>query len=309
MGTHETGVASDAALESEEYRLGFEASPVGLLMVNERGAITRVNHQLLALFGYERDELVGQSIEVLVPKRVRKEHASARDHYLRAPSRRSMGTGHLTGVRKDGSEVAVEIGLNPLPIVGGMRVLATVHDVTQQRAQESELRSRVEELQRHRRLMDMLNEMSSLLQHATNEDEVHHLVESFSSVLLDTDAAVYTHAPDGKQCGLAWSRGEMEFVSSFRKTDCWAVRRNLPHMTGDAKAPRCHHLAEWTARTACLPIGAHGSSIGLLVLRYSDGDVASEESTLRIGRSIADHLGLALSGLRFRSRVQHGGQG
>jgi len=111
-----------------------------------------VNGQSEHLFGYRRDELVGQPIEVLVPERFRDQHVGQRDGYLANPRVRPLGVGmSLVGRRKDGHEVPVEISLSPLPTDAGPLVVASVRDVTARRKADAQLR-KVE--QRYRTLVE-----------------------------------------------------------------------------------------------------------------------------------------------------------
>src|SRR5207253_1828777 len=95
------------------------------------------------LFGYARDELVGQSVEMLVPANIRPGHAERRASFHRSPAAREMGAGReLRAVRKDGSEFPVEIGLSPLPARGaeGTQVAVSIRDVTERKEQERALK-------------------------------------------------------------------------------------------------------------------------------------------------------------------------
>jgi PAS domain S-box-containing protein len=133
----------------ELFRVAVEGSPTGLLMVDGRGLIVLVNHELERIFGYSRDELLGQRIDLLVPDSVRDGHPALRLEFLRDPRTRAMGAGReLFGRRKDGREVPVEIGLNPLPADAGMFVLASVVDITDRKRAEFELKRSNEELER-----------------------------------------------------------------------------------------------------------------------------------------------------------------
>jgi PAS domain S-box-containing protein len=102
----------------ERLRLAVEAAPNAMIMVSRDGRIELVNSQTKKLFGYGREELVGQTIEILVPEHYRSGHGSLRSSFFAAPSARPMGAGRdLFGLRRDGSEVPIEIGLNPISTV------------------------------------------------------------------------------------------------------------------------------------------------------------------------------------------------
>ena len=100
---------------SEEYfRTVFETAPSGVLAVDASGRIALLNAQAERMFGYNREELIGKPVEVLVPQRFRGRHADLRKRDAANPRIRPMGTDRsFLGVRKDGSEFPVEVGLNP----------------------------------------------------------------------------------------------------------------------------------------------------------------------------------------------------
>ena len=121
----------------ERLRLVVEAAPNAMLMIDRAGAIALINSQAEALFGYSRDELLGQPIEMLIPPRFRAQHGHFRAHFLSQPATRAMGAGRdLYGLRKDGVEVPIEIGLNPLRTEEGSFVLASVIDISSRRQME-----------------------------------------------------------------------------------------------------------------------------------------------------------------------------
>lgn len=135
----------DNQLSEERLRLVIEASPSGMLMVDKRGSIVLVNSQVERLFGYSRAELLGQPIEILVPAGAKSQHPGHRDNFFAKPSVRAMGSGRdLFGVRKDGTQIPVEIGLNPLVSDGQQFVLASVVDITERKRAEERLRLVVE---------------------------------------------------------------------------------------------------------------------------------------------------------------------
>jgi len=123
------------------FRLAVEASPNAMVMVDHEGRIALVNAQTEKLFGYARDELIGQRIEMLVPQRHREHHPGQRTQYFGAPSTRSMGIGRdLYGLTRDGREIPVEIGLNPLKTEAGTFVLASIIDITERKRIEDAVR-------------------------------------------------------------------------------------------------------------------------------------------------------------------------
>ncbi|HET8881765.1 MAG TPA: EAL domain-containing protein [Solimonas sp.] len=128
--------------EEQRLRLVIEATPNAMIMVDRHGTITLVNSQTERLFGYQRSEMLGKSVEMLVPQRFRHAHHGYRHGFFAHPDTRAMGAGRdLYGVRKDGSEVPIEIGLNPLKMPEGMFVLASIIDITERLSAERLQRS------------------------------------------------------------------------------------------------------------------------------------------------------------------------
>ena len=133
----------------ERFQRVVEASPSAMIMVGADGMIRLVNHQTEKLFGYCRQELLGMPLEMLVPERFRSVHGDDRQGFFAAPSNRAMGAGRdLFGLRKDGSEVPVEIGLSPIASSEGPFVLASVIDITWRKHVVSELQARAAEMER-----------------------------------------------------------------------------------------------------------------------------------------------------------------
>ena len=132
---------TEQAHAEERFRLAVEASPSAMLMIDAAGRIVLSNAEAERLFGYSRDELVGTRIDVLVPARFRDGHPDHRASFMRAPRARAMGAGReLYGVRKDGREVPVEIGLNPIETPSGTFVLSSIVDITGRRQAEEKFR-------------------------------------------------------------------------------------------------------------------------------------------------------------------------
>lgn len=131
----------------------FRSAAEGLVVVDRSGTIRMNNPRLLELFGYGEGELLGKSIELLLPETFRKAHVKERDNYSRMPTKRYMGRGRdLNGLRKNGSVFPVEVGLNHFEVDGELFVMGLVTDISERRKSDealqrsnAELEKRVEE--------------------------------------------------------------------------------------------------------------------------------------------------------------------
>ena len=124
------------------FRSVLESAPDAMMVVEQSGAIQIANAQCEKVFGYTRDELAGQRVEMLMPENVRTGHPALRDGFFHLPTARPMGVGReLAGLRKDGSVFPVEIGLSPLPARGSesAHVAVSIRDITVRKQQEREI--------------------------------------------------------------------------------------------------------------------------------------------------------------------------
>ncbi len=130
----------------ERFRLVVEAAPNAMIMVDGQGKIGLVNHQAEVLFGHKREELIGKKIEILVPQRFRPEHPHHRGDFFKEPRVRPMGAGRdLFGLNKNGTEIPIEIGLNPIETPEGLYTLASIIDITARKRAEDDLKKLSEE--------------------------------------------------------------------------------------------------------------------------------------------------------------------
>ena len=166
----------------DRFRQVVEAAPNAMIMVNADGTIALVNGQAETVFGYQRGELIGLPIETLIPERFRHEHPGHRRHFARNPQTRSMGVGQdLFGRRKDGSEVAVEIGLNPIRTMDGLVVVASVIDITERRKAEAEAQGLRQELT-HMSRVAIMGELTAAI--------VHELGQPLTAILANARAGL-----------------------------------------------------------------------------------------------------------------------
>ncbi len=149
MSLERTDSDEHLAHAEERFRLVVESSPAAMAIVDQAGRIELVNRQTEVWFGYERCELLGQEIEILIPQRYHAQHVGIRNRFLAAPEARPIGMGHeLFARRKDGSEFPVDISLHPIDAKDGIVVMAHIVDLTdrKQAARETQRRHAVERL-------------------------------------------------------------------------------------------------------------------------------------------------------------------
>lgn len=141
--------------QEERFRTIVESVPSGIIMIDDSGTIVLSNSETERMFGYEKGELFGKKVEMLVPNRIRGHHPELRKQFSVDPQKRQMGAGRdLTGQRRDGSEIPVEIGLNPIHTGEGNYVLASIVDITERKFIETKLHKAYGEVQQKNEEME-----------------------------------------------------------------------------------------------------------------------------------------------------------
>ena len=172
----------------EKFRGLLESAPDAMVVVDQQGVIQFVNSQTEKLFGYDRVQLVGEPVEVLVPKRFRKKHAKHRDGYYGEHPTRPMGVGlDLFGMRKNGTEFPVEISLSPLETEEGLLVSAAIRDVTQRKRMEEDVQKLNEDLKQRAAQLEAANKELEAFSYSVSHDLRAPLrsIDGFSHVVLE----------------------------------------------------------------------------------------------------------------------------
>lgn len=219
--------ASDQSdfLTDEHFRQVVEASPAGVILVDGQGRIRLVNRQIEAWFGYSRAELIGQSIECLVPDGIRHRHVEWRDGYLARPVVRQLGSNRdLRARRKDGTEFPCDISLHPLPSEAGPQVMVHIVDITERQRLEAERRQQ----ESHRRLRFMVDNLpagavsvssDSLQVNRATEEITGYARQDLSTLDRWFSVLFRERAPEMKACYLA------DRAAHFPKTRMWELIR------------------------------------------------------------------------------------
>jgi formate hydrogenlyase transcriptional activator len=180
---------TEEALRASEnrFRSLFEFSPDAIVATDAEGKIAELNGQVAKFFGYDRAELLGQPVEVLIPERFRNAHPRHRKEYSSEPRTRPMGIGlELQGRRKDGTEFPVEIMLSPVETPGGRVVLSVIRDLSEKKQAEEELERRARE---NRYLEEELNTVHNFAEIIGESRELKRVLKQVETVAA-TDVTV-----------------------------------------------------------------------------------------------------------------------
>jgi PAS domain S-box-containing protein len=168
-----------------ELRLLLETATQGIVSVDAQGVISTANRALGTMFGWAPGDLIGQSIERLLPPSLRDVHARHRMAYLTAPHARPMGGGlHLVGERKDGSTFPIEVSLNHVATPRGGRTIAFVTDITDRQRAELALQERTVELERRTTQLSQLASDLTLAEQRAREQLAKTLHDGLQQLLV-----------------------------------------------------------------------------------------------------------------------------
>jgi diguanylate cyclase (GGDEF)-like protein/PAS domain S-box-containing protein len=306
-----------AATESLKFSTLLDAAPEVVIGVDDRGLIRFANAHVRELFGYGQAELVGSTVELLIPERFRGNHLAHRQRYAEQPQRRPMGSGlSLVGRRRDGSEVPVEISLSRMQTREGHLVLCIIRDVTEQTRtrnalleSNARLKASLAETGRRASELRQLRKMSEFLQCCITEAEVHAVMaRAIARLTPETCGGLYLLNASRNLVELAgaWGEASPPLNSVFEPQACWAMRRARSHSTRLREpAARCTHCdPRFEGVLACIPVAAHGETIGVLCIRLPLGGRSLTRTRRQLLRAVAEQGAVAIASLRLRDALR-----
>jgi diguanylate cyclase (GGDEF)-like protein/PAS domain S-box-containing protein len=265
-----------------KFRALLESAPDAMVIVNSHGHITLANAQAELMFGYDREELVGHSVRILIPERLRDRHRTHQHDYLRDAKARPMGGDlELHGRRKDGTEFPVEISLSPLETEEGTLVSSAIRDITERKQSEALLRELADRdaltgLLNRRKFEERLAQEVALLDRYGGEGAM---------LLIDIDSLKDVNDTLGHACGDEMIRNVGAVIASrVRATDLVARVGGdefavlLPH-TVEAAAEAVAEDLLTTIRSHDLVLSGHHlrPSVSIGVAAFEAGAVASDD--------------------------------
>lgn len=218
----------EALRHSEEHaRMLFEFSPDAVLVCDAQGLIREANARVETLFGYRRAELLGETVEILVPERFRGNHPKRREDYNREPRLRPMGIGlELFGRHKDGGEFPIDILLGPLQRPEGLIIFVVVRDLSERKRYEEALRRSEEEKRYLEEELITAHQFEEIIGNARSLKRVLKQVETVAST--DATALILGETGTGKELiARAIHRLSPRRDQPFVKLNCSAIPAGL----------------------------------------------------------------------------------
>ena len=279
------------------FRTMVEGAPNAMIMADEGGRITLANPQAEKLFGYGSGELMGRSVDALVPLRFRDAHLARRASFAGEQRARNMGVGRdLYGLRKDGSEVPVEIGLNPITSGDQRLVLASIIDITE--------RKRLEQSQREseQRYQDLVEQAADAIWLRAADgrmvfvnDAACRLLGYTREELLESRADQLVHASDP---------GTSSTLDALRPLETLRIERFVRHKDGHPVPVEasCHRLTDGSMQVISHDITERRRSAAELQEMSRRLGAAQETERRAIARELHDEVGQSLTATRINLR-------
>ncbi len=305
---HDPSTSLESLPGQELLRL-FEAAPLAVIGVDRQGRIVLVNARAESLFGYSRQELFHQPLDLLVPAAARDRHRSHQEDYFANPRARPMGVGlDLVAVHRSGREIPVEIGLSYVELGDQTLALAFITDITKRRQAEEALRryaselerrvaERTQEIERRRRVAEGLRDILAVLNSGRPLREIlDHIVLQALEHLRPDAVAIYRHAGDpGGDPGPSVGPAAAESTPPGRLL---AASEGLvvDSHTGMAQANRYRSVL-------AVPLNVKGAIYGTICFYYYAPRTFSQEER-ELAVAFADQAALAIENARLRDQVE-----
>ncbi len=297
----------------------LESAPIALVVVDKSGEIVLVNAKSEELFGYGRGELIGQSLELLLPQRFADHHHRHRDDYFVNPRIRPMGSRiDLAARRKDGTEFPVEVGLSYVEVDGEHLAMSFITDITVRveaaeslRTHALELEQRVavrtQEIERRRRLAEGLRDILTVLNTARPLEEILDLIVEQASQLLATDAIAIYRQDEGDgapriQAARYLDGSTLDDISNGKIHPQFSSHAPAPGngLTGGADLGMTQ--AGRYRSVLAVPLNVKGEIYGSICLYYKAARSFSQEEK-ELAVAFADQAALAIENGRLREQV------
>jgi two-component system NtrC family sensor kinase len=287
--TPEQLIAQSESAESFFQSL-LDAAPDAIVIVNEHGRIVIVNRQTEKLFGYQRDELLNQEVEILLPTGLHRLHSKHRSEYVADPHTRPMGLGlNLSARRKDGGIFPVEISLSPLRTEQGLLVTSVIRDITERRQAAELLEQQVQKRTAH---LNTLLQFSRELFSADNLNDVLQRALNHTMALVPQAdrAAIYLYNAQEDRLALRASVGfnqlpdlgspsqyrliklafEQQKIFALNHRNEWQTKTGNPSY--NTPLQKTLQLEQSPSGFVVIPLTAHEQVIGVILLLREDGD-------------------------------------
>ncbi|MFP3977514.1 EAL domain-containing protein [Marinobacter sp. KMM 10035] len=297
--------------EEERFRSTVDSSPVAMIMTDDSGTIQMANKLAHSLFRYPAGQLLGQSVEQLVPERARHDHVGYRHDYLRSPEQRMMGAGRdLFALRQDGTDFPAEIALNPVQTADGRYVLAAIVDITE----------RVEakrKILRLNRIHKVLSGINTLIVRVKSCDALYEEATRITVEEGDLPAALivqqeretgrcdilYAHASDERLQARQLSNYEINTVRECLGHHRVAIRSDVAEHCDSAD---CYGLAGLGVRAlGAFPLTARDSALGVALVLYRDEPFSFDEVEMKLLHEVAGDIAFAIDNLEKHRQLEY----